>query len=202
MYIDGYNFYYSLRNRSGYPVGLGWCNFKTLGDLILAEPDYVLERIKYFTAPVGDSRHDIGEEQRQNTWLSAVRTIKELQVIPGYYVGSPQNRKEKQTDVNIAVEMVLDAVNDNGYDTALLFSGDMDLAPAIRAVKKLPNHKSVIVCVPTYEPYEGWSKLSRDYDIAIKEITREMLEKSRFPDRIPARPSAVMCPSVWHMPES
>lgn len=199
MYIDGYNFYYSLRNRSGYHKGLGWCNFKVLADEILVETDCVLERIKYFTAPVGDSRHDIGEEQRQNTWLSAVRTIKELQVVYGYYIGSPQNRKEKQTDVNIAVELVLDAVSDNGYDTAILLSGDMDLAPAVRAVKKLPSHKSVIVCVPTYEPHEGWSRLSQDCGIVTREITREMLEKSRFPNRIPARPSAVICPPDWQM---
>jgi uncharacterized LabA/DUF88 family protein len=42
--------------------------------------------------------------------------------------------KEKGTDVKIAVDLVIGAV-DNHYDTAILVSSDTDLIPAIRYIK-------------------------------------------------------------------
>ena len=51
---------------------------------------------------------------------------------------------EKGVDVNIAVQMLLDAIDDK-YDVALLFSADADFAPAIEyIVKKLK--KEVVYC--------------------------------------------------------
>ena len=42
--------------------------------------------------------------------------------------------KEKGTDVKIAVDLVIGAVDDH-YDTAILISSDTDLIPAIRYIK-------------------------------------------------------------------
>ena len=39
-------------------------------------------------------------------------------------------RKEKQTDVNIAVELLLDALDPEGCEHAVLVTGDTDFAPA------------------------------------------------------------------------
>ena len=44
--------------------------------------------------------------------------------------------EEKETDVNIAIAMLTDAVRDV-YDIALLVSADSDLRPAVGAVKRL-----------------------------------------------------------------
>lgn len=200
MYIDGPNFYYGLRNQSHLPIGLGWCDFRKLAENYFIDENFHLERIKYFTAPVGDLRHDAGEEQRQNIWLNAVRTIKGLQVIPGYYTKKSGSREEKQTDVNIAVHLILDAIKENGYDNAIVLSGDMDLAPAILAVQNdLPKCKSVRVCVPLFKPSERWKELSRIHDFSLQEVTGDMLKGSRLPDRISSRGAAVICPDRWKM---
>jgi uncharacterized LabA/DUF88 family protein len=52
--------------------------------------------------------------------------------------------EEKQTDVNLAVEMMRDAHLDL-LDTAMLVSGDSDLAPAMAGVQQLYPAKAVVV---------------------------------------------------------
>jgi hypothetical protein len=54
---------------------------------------------------------------------------------------------EKQTDVNIAVEMMVDAYEDN-FDIAVVVSGDSDLVPPIKAIKGLFPHKKILACFP------------------------------------------------------
>jgi hypothetical protein len=55
--------------------------------------------------------------------------------------------EEKETDVNIAVALVEDAVLDR-YDTALLISADSDLRPAIGAIRRLRPEKRIVVAFP------------------------------------------------------
>jgi uncharacterized LabA/DUF88 family protein len=55
--------------------------------------------------------------------------------------------EEKETDVNIAVALLEDAVLDR-YDTALLISADSDLCPAVRAMKRLRPEKRVVAAFP------------------------------------------------------
>jgi NYN domain len=55
--------------------------------------------------------------------------------------------EEKETDVNIAISLLEDAVTDR-HDTAILLSGDSDLIPAIRATKRLAPQKRVVVAFP------------------------------------------------------
>ena len=51
---------------------------------------------------------------------------------------------EKGVDVQLAINMLLDALHDK-YDVALLFSGDADYCPAIRHIIK-ELKKEVIFC--------------------------------------------------------
>jgi uncharacterized LabA/DUF88 family protein len=53
----------------------------------------------------------------------------------------------KMTDVNIAVEMLVDAYN-NTFDTALLISADSDLTAPLVAIRNLFPGKRVIVAFP------------------------------------------------------
>ena len=199
MYVDGPNFYYSL-NNSGSPIALGWCDFRKLAENHLIDADSSLGRISYFTAPVEDLGHTNGEESRQNTWLDAVRTISGLRVFKGFYAGTePSNRREKQTDVNIAIRLVMDALASDSYDYALLVSGDADLVPAVLAVhKEIPGGKSVHVCVPLSEPARCWLELRAVEGIIIKQITEDMLSNSRLPDviKVPRKPN-IYCLERW-----
>jgi uncharacterized LabA/DUF88 family protein len=54
---------------------------------------------------------------------------------------------EKQTDVNIAITLLSLAVQDK-FDNIYLMSGDSDLIPAVKELKKLFNEKKVILVLP------------------------------------------------------
>ncbi|MGH9861489.1 MAG: NYN domain-containing protein [Candidatus Acidiferrales bacterium] len=55
--------------------------------------------------------------------------------------------EEKQTDVNIAIELLRLAVADR-YDKAILISGDTDLLPAVKAVQTTFPGKQIGVVLP------------------------------------------------------
>ena len=134
VYIDGYNFYYSINYPDLLP--LGWCNFKLLARR-LAQKAFQLSEIacvKYYTASVAPKLRILeGETDRQKMWLDALHLeAPEVQVIKGYFKKeSGKRREEKQTDVNLATDMVMDAAT---FDKAILISGDHDFIPAIQKV--------------------------------------------------------------------
>lgn len=154
VYIDGFNFYYAIHRSSSRDVNRlkrAWCNFAKLGEHLvrLAFPAMTLGAVKYFTAPVGDHEARPDEERRQELWLDALRegTQHRVRVIRGFHAKEEGKvRVEKQTDVNIAISMVRDAImspedaQDDGYlgdplspcSGIVLISDDRDLDPALR----------------------------------------------------------------------
>ncbi|MCS7041202.1 MAG: NYN domain-containing protein [Bryobacteraceae bacterium] len=238
LYVDGFNFYYGVRNhfkagepRRGFSLsGLVWCDFRALVERHFLEPDTKLLRIRYFTAPVTEqveAKQD--EHARYENWLRAARTIPGLQVIFGYYrprrkaaknkeaAGDPlaavdQLRQEKETDVNIAVEMLLDAIAGQ-FDTAYLLSGDTDQIPAVAAAAfRLRPHRRVRVLVPPVQDPESWKKPWLDYMHQLKQrfdiqpseprqvdvlpLTEEILANSLLRYDLPE----AACPPYWRLP--
>jgi len=117
VYIDGYNFYYSIR-RPDEPelLPLGWCNFSTLADRLLKKvwPSARVGAVKYYTARVPQHLQlRRGEIERQQLWLNALKfgTKDRVRIVAGYY--APDNvkpRVEKQTDISLAIGMVRDSI--------------------------------------------------------------------------------------------
>ena len=115
VYIDGYNFYYSISKRGHEFLKLGWCDFSLLASRLVkkAFPGARVGTVKYFTAPV--TRHEIhhGEADRQQLWLDALKfgSRSQVRVIHGYYAQHEDKpRVEKQTDTNLAISMIRDAI--------------------------------------------------------------------------------------------
>jgi hypothetical protein len=140
MYVDGYNFYYAIKQKYRLDriklgkeslIGLGRCDFRRLGEHMIDRSAEQITDVKYFTARVEkDYPGFAGEKQRQNDWLNAVSTITGLRKIMGYIPIPPGPRsppaaapavndltklkpwrKEHYTDVNIVVEILLDALD-------------------------------------------------------------------------------------------
>lgn len=208
VYIDGYNFYYAIkRNPATIPIHLGWCDFAALARRYMVPEGGSLERIKYFTAPVGNYGVNGGplggEALRQDRWLAALSSIKELEVVEGYHTGdvqAPRSRKEKETDVLIAISMVIDAARDR-FDRAIVLTGDRDQRPAVRAVAIEFGKRADVWVSPNQEI--GFWKAAEGYKgVRIRPITRAMLEKSRLPDAIEADGRVIEAPKVWRDPRS
>jgi len=217
LYIDGFNFYYGLKNPKKLPIGLAGCNFRTLAERFFVRHGDVLEKIRYFTSPVSRS-HAItsGEDIRQEIWLRAVQTIPGLDITEGLHMRERHRthtknihlrerhvtRKEKMTDVNIAVELILDGFNVHGYEKALILSGDLDLFPAAFAVaSRLSQSKEVEFWIPPDTPAGllrqrcGWSGLPCSL------VTPEMLYRSRFTDEIMHEGQKITYDSRWKLPK-
>lgn len=136
VYVDGFNFYHATYGTKAYPFG--WCNWKETAAKYCG-PSRDVVAVRYFTTPILSS--DVAKVRRQDLHIAAMGTIAD--VILGTFVprqiGCPEcghvehTVREKKTDVNIAVQMVVDAVL-RLYDEAFLVTADLDLLPAVRTV--------------------------------------------------------------------
>lgn len=215
VYVDGFNFYYAIKNEHEldprqFPLGLGWCDFEKLTRQYMLKPGEHLNGIKYFTARVSrDQANKIGEESRQQTWLDAVSSIDGVQVFSGFHQkprkrnGKSKEREEKQTDINIAVELLIDALN-NQCDRAILITGDIDQAPAAYAARErlpLERRVEVDVWVPPGITHHRWDAYAAKWGMTCKEITSDMLARSRLDDVVTSKNGArIKCLDEWKMP--
>lgn len=164
-FIDGFNLYYGLKDRHGRKDL--WLDLEALITSLL-RPDQILAYVTYFTARVMNAPES---EARQSRYLDALNAhSRTLTIRPGRFQEIRRTRsacrtsriayEEKETDVNIAIALVADAVQDR-FDTALLVSGDSDLCPAVREMKRRCPTKRVIAAFP---PKRQSRHLERDAD--------------------------------------
>lgn len=150
IYVDGFN----LHHRCLQPLGSSWLNRETFFRALRQDDD--LQRIWYSTAEWEGKR-----SPAQKAYHAALGTTPLVQVVFGKFqtqyldceVAACQHggerryfhSKEKRTDVNSALQMVTDALQ-NRCELLVLVSGDSDPVPAVRQVRALG--KEVIVYVP------------------------------------------------------
>ena len=141
IYIDGSNFYFSAKKTFKQKIDIEKICKKFVGINKLI-------KINYYISPVGDSNPKMYVEQQK--FFEKLRKIENLEIIFGrlekrkrdgeiYYV-------EKATDVNLALDLVLDAQADI-YDEAYLISNDGDFSVAVEAsikrFKKQVNYVAI-----------------------------------------------------------
>jgi uncharacterized LabA/DUF88 family protein len=203
VYIDGFNLYLGIRASGlGRYLWLDLCAFAKN----LLHPGQNLVSVRYFTSRVSAPE---SKRKRQSAYLDALSTLDPLMVFIAYgnfqltpfrchqCGGESDVPNEKQTDVNIAVEMLADAFLDR-FDVALLVSADSDLCPAVSAVRKLFPNKRIVACFPPGRASkELASVVSASYTIG-----RGKLKDSQFPDVIEtAGGFRLHKPASWDDPE-
>lgn len=196
-YIDGFNFYHGLieaKLRSS-----RWLDFTSMCSKLL-KPDQQLVKVRYFTTRV---RNDPAKQARQYKYIDALEAHGGIEIDYGHFLphtasckncGHTWNaNKEKKTDVNIAVRLLDDAYDDL-FDTALVISGDSDLAPPIESVRHRHSAKTVVVAFP---PKRRSGELRRVAHAAFH-IGRGVIRSSRLPDPVvQANGVALHAPQGW-----
>jgi uncharacterized LabA/DUF88 family protein len=201
LFVDGYNFYAGINHPRW--LDLGWCNFLKLARHFAPEwPDSsgLNVYVKYFTSRValGCEENAPRESQRQAMWLEALRLETGAVDIPAHWTFLPNNtrpaevniifgrhimrpgnqRQEKQTDVNLAVHLVLDAAY--GYfDHAIVVSADTDFTSAIESVKRLG--KGIAVRIP---PNQADAFRAAGLSLTPRAVTRDDLTVCRLAESI------------------
>lgn len=183
-FIDGFNMYHSLiearlNNRK-------WLDYAALAKAFTRVSDQDLTEVYYFSALVP---WDQAKAARHKVYIKALQ-FSGVNVVLGKYKRVTRNCRgscrekyatfeEKETDVNIAVFMLKLAMLDS-YDAALLFSGDSDLVPAVKAVKAVAPHKHIKVVVP----FDRSAVDLKNICDSSAKIKRHHLDRHQFPDPI------------------
>lgn len=195
VYIDGFNLYFGMTSMY---KDVKWLDVRALALSFLKE-DQELVEVKYFTSRVAN---DPPKEKRQRTYLSAVEST-ETTIIYGHFKSNSKSclrcghswadNEEKMTDVNIAVQMLADALEDK-FDTAFLISGDSDLVPPITAVHRHYKGKRVIVGFPPNRHNNSVKNVARGSFI----IGRSKLRQAQFPDSVTTENGFILIkPDKW-----
>ena len=194
-YIDGFNLYYGMKAKGWRRYY--WLNLQQLAANLL-KPGQSLETTKYFTArisaggpqtPPALKSKMTNKWKRQSAYLEALGTLTHFQIFYGHYLGKIitcqnckntwQTHEEKMTDVCIGTELLLDAFRD-GFDTAILVSGDSDLVPPVEAVRRYFPAKRIVVAFPP----ERISMRLKQSASAFFTIGEAKLRQSQFPDQV------------------
>ncbi len=137
-YIDGFNFYYGLRQHP-------WKKYYWLDVVKLIEsflrPNQELIAVKYFSA----RPTDVDKRKRQDAFFQANKENPKFKLILGKYLKKEiecfkchniiQTYEEKESDVRFATQIVADAFMHN-CDAAIIISADSDMIPSIELAKE------------------------------------------------------------------
>lgn len=187
VYIDGFNFYFGLKENLWHCYY--WLNYQKLAENLVKRlhlDNPVLVSTKYFTARISAPED---KRKRQSDYLEALHSRNGLEIYYGQYrenkfvcTGCKRPNfipNEKQTDVNIAVQMLADAFEDK-FDIAILIGGDSDLVPPIKKIKEVYKEKRVVACFPP----KRHSKQIQDVTNGKLDIRESDLKNNLLPDKI------------------
>ncbi|MCK5267950.1 MAG: NYN domain-containing protein [Spirochaetes bacterium] len=197
IFIDGFNLYHALIANSNYSI-YRWLDLSKLTNCFVMKKDTIAD-IYYFTALAAWSSSKV---KKHKTLIKALE-LKGIKTVYGEFKRkdrkcrickkSYQTFEEKQTDVNIALQLFQDAILDK-YDKAIIVSGDSDLIPSIKAVQHNFPKKSIGVVIPIGGRSEAL-KNTCDFHIKMKIMH---LQSSRFPNEIDlGNGYKISCPIEW-----
>ncbi|HJR80290.1 MAG TPA: NYN domain-containing protein [Anaerolineales bacterium] len=195
-YIDGYNLYYGLKEQGW--KRFYWLNLQKLSEQFLRS-NQTLITTKYFTTIV---KQPNDKRLRQQVFLEALKTLSNLPIFYGHFLSDQiacrrcghtyTTHHEKMTDVNISVELMRDAFQDQ-FDVAFLISADSDLIAPIRTVQQLFPKKKIVSIFP---PGRFSSALKHVSNGTLR-IGHVELSKSLFPDQINKAGIILQRPNTW-----
>lgn len=148
LYVDGFNLYWPIHDL-GKPH-LKWLNLWRLGEIFCHYTSADLVKVVFCTALPEDAP---AKRQRHNTYNAAL-AASNVDVVKGHYVWDKSQSKfsEKQTDINVALSLIVDA-QDDVFDIGYLLSADSDQAATGRFFReRYPQKKLVAVAPPGREP--------------------------------------------------
>lgn len=204
VYVDGFNLYYRALKRTR----CNWLNLAALAKLYL--PQYDVKAIKYFTADIDPSPWDPDQVLRQQTYLRALRTLPEVEIIKGSFLSKPKKApcaaswakgiylplniiktEEKGSDVNLATHLLCDGFRGH-YDIAAVISNDTDLEEPLRVVKE-ELKKGLALLHPSNYPSGNLAK----YATTVRRLRRGALLAAQFPDELTDPAGTFRKPPSW-----
>lgn len=203
VYVDGFNLYFGCVKGTPYK----WLNIAEMCRRSLPS-DYLIHRIRYFTALVQPRPQDPHQIDRQKTFIRALETLPNLSVhygtfltshirmplanppIGGYQTVEVIKTEEKGSDVNLATYLISDAY-EKDFEAAVVVTDDSDLAEPIAIVRgRLKHHVTVL------SPRGKSRKLSQ-VATRFRQIQSAVLAASQFPPTRTDANGTIRKPPGW-----
>jgi len=201
FYVDGFNLYHSLKAHPKAQWAL-WLDLWTLCNALRA-PGQTLDKVFYFTALAHFSP---GKVRRHQTFIAALEDSG-VDVVYGRF-GETSSRcrgtcgevyqtyEEKETDVNIASRMILDAATDQA-DSVYLLTGDSDQIPAIKTVRLVAPRVETVAVFPIRRSLDEMKRVThRTIQLGWSHFTRNQFAN---PLRLQSG-RELACPESWLPP--
>ena len=214
LYIDGFNLYHPIRRMGNDNNHLKWSCLWRLGVNLTAPKGQELVKVVFCTA-VPSMTQNADQRSRHVKFNDAQRASR-VKIVEGHYVpedielnGMPTGERkwtEKQTDINVCLELIMDGLDDV-YDVALLLSADTDQVATARVFTErlAPKGKSLVgVAPPDRSAPSGYSAYKIP-SVALKQFDIErciMPEEIAYDGRIIRRPTEYAPPRGWIHPDS
>ncbi len=214
VYVDGFNLFYGALSGSHHK----WLDLFALFQDQVLSPGAVVELVNYYTAPIkaaaADDRDAPAHQQRYQRALLAFRpgvvrvcqgkmqrntpALRLAEDLPGMPKGTPVrvfHFAEKQTDVNLAADLISDAWH-GAFDQAVICSNDSDLVGALRAVRRDHPMLRVGIVAPLVRG-SGRTVAAELRELAHwhKLLSESHLAAAQLPDRIPG--TSLTRPDAW-----
>ena len=157
VYIDGFNFYYSLRRLKAIDsdwLKFYWIDFVKLFEQFLGQ-NQVLQKVVYFSAV----HLNVQKANRQRMLFNTNKAVNgnRFELINGKFFkknvvcpfcnAAISKPEEKRTDVNISVKLLGDCAR-NMTDVILLVTADSDLVPPLDYIKRYHPDKKIKIYFP------------------------------------------------------
>ena len=185
FYIDGFNFYHPVSKRAylqGKPH-LKWMSYASLASLLINRGEEVAN-VKIFTArpthlPDSLVRHRMMTRAWEAEGCQCILgRFKRKFVFCGDCRRETPHFEEKESDVNLAVHLVVDCLADE-FDVAYVISSDGDVFPAFETCRRLcPGKELVTVSPPDLQPCKSIRDLS---GVRLARVTWPQVESCPLP---------------------
>lgn len=166
VFIDGSNLYYKLKSlgikRTRSFDFHGFAHWLARGREVVSQRYYV----GVVRAKEGDERGQQLRKRQQQLFSHLALPTQHFEVRRGYLMENNGDYHEKGVDVQLAVDLLVDAY-ENTCDTSILVSSDTDLIPAIRKVRALGKNVEYIGFA--HQPSLGLQKYVTTSRLLIKE---------------------------------
>jgi hypothetical protein len=202
VYVDGFNLYHPIKESK--KEHLKWASLWKLSQLLCEAENLDLVKVVFCTAV---PKHLPDSRDRHNKFNSA-QIANGVIVLKGHHVPEPDRGgySEKQSDINVALSLILDGVDDV-YDVAFLLSADSDqVATATFFKSRLsPLGKRLLAVIPFTKTFPA-----HYVGLGIEEraVTIDMLEQCLMPAQVQGktgnpinRPEPYDPPAGWVHPD-
>ena len=182
VYVDGFNFYYGLKKSRRWKRYY-WLDVVSFFEKFL-KPNQELVAVKYFSARPDENEASINQWQ----FFQANKENPKFQLVLGTYLRKSitcrncgyviHTHEEKETDVRIATQIVVDAYEHN-FDFAIVVSADSDMVPAIEIAKGIG--RPVFVYFPPNQHSSNLATMGSGSPIYLQRY-ESRFRQSIFPD--------------------